>query len=222
MSSDDAKMLFDFLAAPDAYKAVEALFRPKVEALLRHEADKFGQRPHLVYRGPGDFLLQHGKWFTRVAVLPPEHHWPRGLCYGSALNAAVWYGEKYYEGIALCLPQVVTWHAWNIQPEHPDVVIDRTFHDTPGLVYCGVEFSVERVDDCTWNGDASVLNDSRRNYPLFQQRWNGEDYSIKWPYSERIELLKAKDRVRGAAWVQEQMKALGLTDEDMKRKARGE
>jgi len=51
--------------------------------------------------------------------------------------------------------------------------------------------SAERADDATWNGDASVLDDFRRDHPLFKQPWPGEDWSRQWPHSERITLLRA-------------------------------
>jgi hypothetical protein len=44
----------------------------------------------------------------------------------------------------------------------------------PGLAYFGMPFSVERADDTTWWGDASVLDDWKRNHSLLCQPSQGE------------------------------------------------
>lgn len=43
-----------------------------------------------------------------------------------------------------------------------------------GLTYLGVEFSLERADDCSWYGDGSVLDDWKRDWPIFREPWTGE------------------------------------------------
>jgi hypothetical protein len=200
---DDAKALYDFINAPTMNKAVEALVRPMIEDCLRKEAENFGEWPGLVYRGPADFVLQHGVWFTSVAQVPKDQSMPRGYCYGAAINMAVLCGEKYFEGFAVFNnggTAAVTPHAWNVNPSRPDVVIDRTWQDSPGLLYVGVEFSAERADDATWNGDACVLLDDKRGYPLFKQRWEGEPPNLSWPASERLEMLRSGDKDRARAW----------------------
>lgn len=77
-------------------------------------------------------------------------------------------------------------------PIAKEVLIDNTWLNT-GVAYMGVEFSMERADDATWNGDCSILNDYYRRYPLYQKKWTGEDYSIQWPESERLKLLRGKE-----------------------------
>lgn len=220
--SDDAKLLHDFLTAPDGYAAIEAVLRPMVEKALIKHRDAFIGPPELVYKGAGDFLLQHGTFFTRVAEIPEPHRAPRGFCYGSAIAAAGKYGEKYFEGVALAPvcestrvreseQGILAMHAWNVHPDRPNLVIDRTWWDAPGAIYCGVEFSVERADDCTWNGDACVLHDNLRGFPLFRQRWNGEPAGLVWPVSERLEIIRKNDRAAGKALI-DRMKKQGVWD----------
>lgn len=198
--TDDEKIIRAFIAAPDGYAAAEALLRPVVEKALRIQRDTFTGPPELVYRGIGDFLLQHGTWYTRVANIPRSQRTPRGYCYGTAIACAAQYGEKYVEGVALgydgsCLAM----HAWNIHPEYPTVVVDRSWGDAPGLIYCGVEFSVGRADDATWQGDSCVLNDFNRGYPLFRQPWAGEPGGLTWRESPVTALLKLAQTDKNAA-----------------------
>jgi hypothetical protein len=97
----------------------------------------------------------------------------------------------YVEGVAVePINGEVIMHAWNAVRNE---AVDSTWLNT-GLFYLGVEFSVERGDDATWNGDGCVLNDEHRNYPVFHERWQGEDYTRTWPYSDRLDALR---RARG-------------------------
>lgn len=204
MGFDDSKLVRDFITAPTNAKAIEAVLRPMVEGALRAEAERFGERPGLVYKGPADFVLKHGTWFTKVAELGPEYWFPRGYCYGAAINTGAMYGERYFEGFALFEydgQQGITPHAWNVRASHPDLVIDRSWGDKPGFLYVGVEFSVERADDATWNGDACVLYDEQRGFPLFRQHWCGEPPDAVWPPSERLEFLRTRDKDRARAFV---------------------
>jgi len=57
----------------------------------------------------------------------------------------------------------------------------------PGLAYLGVPFAVERADDCSWVGDATVLDDWRRGWPLLRDRWRGEPGDV--PRSDRLRAL---------------------------------
>ena len=157
---------------------------------LQRASDVFGEREGLSYRGPADFVLQHGRWYSaKLNELPTGHP---STCYGNAIIVAVVHGLPYVEGYALSPIGRIFPHAWNAQDVY---AIDTTWR-TPGLAYVGVEFSVERADDCTWNGDATVLNDYKRGWPLLRQPWHGEDASIEWPPSERLEILRSGDRSR--------------------------
>jgi len=152
--------------------------------------------PGLLYTSPYDFVAKHG---VEYPVTGRYEGW-RGVqlkCYGNAIAHGAMYGLKYVEGFAVApgggkpgsLPAgSVVLHAWNL--DAAGNVYDSTWLNT-GLCYVGVEFSVERADDATWNGDACVLNDDHRDYPIFQKPWTGEDYTLTWPPSDRLDALKA-------------------------------
>ena len=147
-------------------------------------AAKYPMVDGFAYTSAADFLVQHGVDYR------PGHawlHYPRGTqlqCFGNAIKLAAQYGLRYCEGVALSPKGEVIAHGWNLDDK--GLLVDSTWCKT-GLVYIGVEFSLERADDATWNGDASVLADEHRGFPLFRQRWTGEDPAIVWPYSDRIE-----------------------------------
>lgn len=172
------------------------------EALAKLAVD-FGsleQHPGLVYQGPGDFVLSHGVFFHK-ATCPPGERAPARMCFGIAINHAAWKGEKYFEGFAWAPgTNQLMHHAWTVRPEEPDVALDRTW-PIPGILYVGVEFSVERADDATWNGDAAVLIDEARGYQLYRQPWEGEPPDLVWPPSERLEILRSRDTRRAVAFL---------------------
>lgn len=127
----------------------------------------------LAYRGPADFVLRHGRWWTprpRPAGLPQAM--PRA-CYGNAIGGAVLYGFRYVQGYAVhsAAPDLPVPHAWNA--DAGGNVVDLTWNPV-GIAYLGVELSAERADDGTWNGDADPLDDWRRGWPLLRSRWRGE------------------------------------------------
>jgi hypothetical protein len=141
--------------------------------------------PGLVYRSHYGFVLEHGRHYERR---PWDGRYRIGVqkqCYANAIKLAARFGLKYIEGLCVS-PEggEVIFHAWNADAE--DQLIDCTWGNT-GVAYLGVEFSVERADDAQWNGDACVLNDEHRHYPIFQRRWTGEDYQLKWPHSDRLD-----------------------------------
>ena len=155
-----------------------------LQALIE-TSEKYPFLPGLCYRSPHDFVAQHGREY-----LPVPFRGRKGvqrICFGNAIAWAGKYGYRYVEGFALAPTGEVILHGWNAKPDGS--LHDSTWMNT-GLAYIGVEFSVERADDATWNGDALVLNDENRNYPVFQKRWEGEDYAIQWPYSDRLDVLR--------------------------------
>jgi hypothetical protein len=162
----------------------EELAREMLNALLL-AAFRYPLLPGLVYTSPYDFVLQHGRSYTGKWA----HKYKIGaqkMCFGNAIVLSGRFGLKYVEGFAIAPTGQVILHAWN---EENGVLVDSTWGNT-GLFYFGVEFSVERADDATWNGDTNILNDENRNYPVFQQQWKGEDYALVWPYSDRLESLR--------------------------------
>lgn len=157
----------------------------EVMSSLRNAAAKYPLLPGLFYTSPFDFIAQHGRIYTGQW----KRQYPIGrqkMCFGNAVLLAGRFGLKYVEGFALAPTGEVIMHAWN---EEDGTLLDSTWANT-GLLYLGVEFSVERADDATWNGDANIINDENRNYPVFQQRWSGEDYTLTWPYSDRLAAMR--------------------------------
>lgn len=153
---------------------------------LQEAATKYPLLPGLVYTSPYDFLLQHGReytgdWDSRLPIGAQKQ------CFANGITAGVLYDLKYIEGVAVSPHGEVILHGWNAGPRGE--LIDTTWGNT-GVCYFGVEFSIERADDATWNGDAHILNDENRGYPIFRQCWQGEDYTLSWPYSDRLECLR--------------------------------
>ena len=143
----------------------------------------------LIYSCAEDFVLQHGSWYEPV---PYSISW-RGLpkhCFANSIWLAAMRNWKYIEGFALAPVSATgvwaTHHGWNV--DEYGQLVDSTWLNT-GVAYLGVEFSVERADDASWVGDASVLEDWRRGFPLFRKHWTGETFDT--PTSERIQLIRA-------------------------------
>ena len=44
-----------------------------------------------------------------------------------------------------------------------------------------------------------LLPGLHRNYPIFQKEWTGEDYSIVWPPSDRLNALRSGAKVLPAS-----------------------
>jgi ribosomal protein L37E len=140
------------------------------------------------YCGREDFLLQHGRFFE---VEPWDGTYKQGVpkqCFGNAILTCAMYDLRYVEGVAIA-PHgagMAIHHAWNV--DAAGKVVDTTWCNT-GLIYMGVEFALGRADDATWNGDAAILDDYKRKYPIFQQPWKGEDGHIFWPPSDGMNLI---------------------------------
>lgn len=141
-----------------------------------------------LYKSGAHFVMTHGvfyagEWRGTYSQGPPLQ------CYGTAIVMAATHRLKYVEGYAMAPNGEVYPHAWNASADRYNTLIDCTWLNT-GWAYMGVEFSVERADDATWNGDACVLDDPRGDYSFFKTAWQGEDYTIQWPASERLDVLR--------------------------------
>ena len=138
------------------------------------------------YAGAADFILREGQWFEPRPRPPAFERGQPAMCFGNAILLSARSGLRYVEGYALPPDSVelvkglrvrvddadqAVHHAWNLDAEGR--LIDTTWKE-PGQAYVGVVFSVERADKATWDGDASVLDDYNRDWPLFRQRWTGE------------------------------------------------
>lgn len=138
-----------------------------------------------------DFVLQHGIWYTPRAYPPNLPDGGLKMCFGNSILLAATKGYRYVEGFAIMpapFSPIPMHHAWNLDAF--GALIDSTWNNE-GMAYLGVEFSLERADDATWEADGSVLNDYHRKWPLFREPWTGEDWNRKWPEQERLRLLRA-------------------------------
>jgi hypothetical protein len=148
------------------------------------------------------FVFQHGKNFRGDWHFEFRQGSPK-QCYGNAIVLAAESGLSYVEGFALAPNGVVVGHGWNAKAD--GTLIDSTWLNT-GAAYLGVIFSVERGDDATWNKDAHVLDDKWSN-PIFTREWAGEDFSLQWPHSERLDIFHTKNlverRERYRKWLSE-------------------
>ncbi len=188
---------------------------------LNRLRDEFRPVPGLLYRGPADFVLKHGRWYEPVPYPAGFPSNPPRMCYGNSIVLAATRGLAYVEGFML-MPRILAVspdrsravslpvpslaqamaHAWNagdqiVQCRHErgTFLIDSTL-DNGALAYLGVEFSVERADECTWVGDAAVIDDHKRGWPLLREPWRGEPEGLVWPLSERLEALRTGDQER--------------------------
>lgn len=140
----------------------------------------------LAYRGAPDFVLKHGRFFEPK---PKPAAYPKmapKMCFGNSILIAARYGLRYVEGYACAKAATMLpiMHAWNIDDDGS--LVDTTWGDQ-GAAYMGVIFAVERADDATWEGDASILDDYKRGWPIFRQPWTGEH---TWPDSDRLRICR--------------------------------
>lgn len=152
----------------------------------RERADELG----LAYAGPADFVLSEGRWWPVESGLPPGvpmYGAPRA-CFGNCIYAATVWDLRYVQGYALGLDNDGTLaaipHAW--VADASGRAWDLTWRP-PGWAYLGVEFSVERADDATWNGDAETIDDRERGWPLLREPWGREcEPDPAWPPSPSL------------------------------------
>lgn len=164
--------------------------RDALQVALENLRDAADLPPGLFYRNAADFVLRHGDWYE-PAPLPPgvRPGLPR-LCFGNAIaNCIRFHDWLYVEGFALTPEGLPFHHAWNL--DAGNMLRDTTWQNR-GLAYLGVVFALGRADDATWNGDASVLDDRHRGFPLFRQPWRGEDWNRVWPPSEALILARKR------------------------------
>lgn len=137
------------------------------------------------YASSQDFVLKHGRWYEPTPRPPKYRQGAPRCCYGNALMAGIVHDLPYVEGYAVSPQGLVLQHAWN---DLGGRALDVTW-PTPGLAYLGVWFCLGRADDCTWEGDANVLDDWHRRWPLLRQPWQGED-PAQWPESPRLKTMR--------------------------------
>lgn len=145
------------------------------------------------YASGADFLLKHGQTYEVQPVPAGIRYGAPRCCFGNSIMACVKYGWRYVEGFAVPPSGILpVHHGWNL--DENGTAFDITWRE-PGIAYIGVEFSLGRADNASWNGDATVLDDWKRTWPLLKDEWHGEDFERDWPQSEAMQLaLKMKER----------------------------
>jgi len=149
------------------------------------------------YGGVFDYLLQHGRWYVPRRL--PKHI-PRlapKQCFWNSVILGVIHGTTYVEGYAMSTIGLPVHHAWGSDAQGR---LYEVTWDMVGTAYCGVEFSLERADNATWVGDASVLDDWKRRWPIFQQPWDGEPEVSPFEPSPCLQLMREEKYYQAFAW----------------------
>lgn len=145
---------------------------------LAHAGPRLDADSMSFYRNPWDLVFRQGRMCTPQPFR--DRAFRRGFprrCYHNSLMIAAATGVPYIEGYAINhLSSGPVPHAWNL--DERGLVVDSTWDDAVapprGRAYMGIRFSVRRAHDCTWHGDACVLDDWRRGHPLLREPWPGE------------------------------------------------
>jgi hypothetical protein len=132
------------------------------------------------YLSSYEFVLREGEEFEPAPCPPTMAMYPK-LCFGQAIMLSATLGLPYVEGYAYPgrgFPAIQ--HAWNLLPDGRVLDVtwaraERAGGDPANRAYLGVRFSARRADGATWDGDASVLDDWQRGYPILREPWQGED-----------------------------------------------
>lgn len=145
-----------------------------------------GDLKDLIYVGMEHFLLEHARWYEPAPWDGDKYtQGARRACFSNAMVLAKARSHlRYVEGFACIVPthprkggtiSAPVHHAWNLDLNGR--VVDTTWKNS-GVLYFGVEFSAGRAEHVI-NGGTNVLC-NWPYYPLFRERWDGEDYSIDW------------------------------------------
>lgn len=185
----------------------DAVLRETLSILARGYAGRCP--PEWAYNGPPDFVLQHGEIFDPIPLPDGYEYWPEKACFGNALMLAELSDLTYVEGYALGPADFPIHHAWAVDADGRliDVTWRALREDTeqrvpmPGGAYLGIRFAIGRADDAIWNGDATVLDDWKRGWPILCDPWKGEDWNREWEPSEALGIVRAQDRAAALALV---------------------
>lgn len=151
------------------------------------------------YSDPFDFVLRHGHEYRAVPLGRREltqrfRYGQEKACFANSIMAGVLHDDlRYVEGFAFngLLP---IHHAWNV--DRAGRAIDFTWREAkiPIAVraYVGVVFPLELAWDALWEGDAAVLDDWQRDWPILRREFEANE----WPPLPGPELLA---RMRAAA-----------------------
>lgn len=147
----------------------------QLQSRLEHLRDLYPTLPDHHYRNPHDFVLREGTVYrclrSRPSKLLPNH------CFHNAIVVATVYGMPYVEGYAQPFARAeVVAHAWNLDARGNVVDVSWSPEVDPlDRAYLGVQFSARRAHDCSWHGDACVLDDNKRDWPVLREPWQGEE-----------------------------------------------
>lgn len=136
----------------------------------------------LVYRNAYDFVDQHGREYAPPTEEDPRYEMgePRA-CYHNSATATLGNPElRYVEGYAWTknTEGLPIHHAWNLDEDGN--VVDLTWGGE-GIAYLGVEFPVETWGPAFVEGSGSVLDDWKRGFPIYRERWTGLDIDSEAP-----------------------------------------
>lgn len=165
--------------------------RVAAERELHRRVEAFGRAPGMVYRGPSDFILRHGRYYA-ARETPPQYEHLRGPlrhCFKNTMEACELNPElTYTEGVYLVrgTPEA---HAWATDPDGLPVELtfptDRhllsratgpgesmPFQPTEHWAYYGVQFpKVGFVRDYFERWALGMIELPECGYPLLRQPW---------------------------------------------------
>lgn len=162
--------------------------RHAAERELHRRVEAWGNQTQFVYRGPADFILQHGS-YCKPRETPPEYVDLRGpltYCFGNAMRVALEHPELIYtEGVYVVMGRISE-HAWVTAPDgHP---VELTFPTDPTELKNSV-IPLEQYD-----AGGVVRGDPRGGYatPLTSERW--AYYGVQFPHVSLVEeIVKLTD-----------------------------
>ncbi len=111
-----------------------------------------------------DFVLQHGREFNRIGVVPRSQRGRMKQCYKNAAHLALTHHElTYVEGYAVSIIPVM--HAWCVTKR--GTVIDPTWSD--GYAYYGVPFTRRYLTRCLCRNQVYGILDCPPHFPTLTE-----------------------------------------------------
>jgi hypothetical protein len=158
--------------------------RHAAERELHRRVEAWGRVSRFAYRGPADFILQHGRYYAGRET-PAEYEHLRGPlqhCFGNAMLAARDNPELIYtEGVYVILGRVSE-HAWVTGPD--GLPVELTFPTDPDLLARSKTPLVQEDD-----GEGGVRVDPHGGFaqPPTTERW--AYFGVQFPHVELVEQI---------------------------------